>query len=120
MSLERIVGAFALLFSDTCTVYEYRDTRRSDGSTGSELIKTAEGIPCRLSYDNIKRVYQTDTVGHSMQTVRLFTGADVEILPGSVVEVTRGSKVIRYNSSGIPAIYRTHRELLLEPASTQA
>ena len=108
------------LFTDRCCVYGYESYRRADGSTGSREVLLLENIPCRLSFDNIKRVYETNTVSHLTQTVRLFTPPETVIPEGSAVVLQRGQTELRYKSSGIPAVYETHREYLLEQKKTRA
>ena len=120
MNMTWARNAFALLYGDICTVYDYQPYRREDGSTGLVRRMVYSDLPCRISFDNIKRVYQTETVGHTMQSVRLFTYPEPVILPGSCVDVVRRGKVYHYKSSGIPAVYETHQELLLEPEKTGA
>ncbi len=109
-----------IMFTDRCDIYEYESTLREDLSTGAMLRLKYENLACRMSFDNIKRVYQTSAVGHTMQTVRLFLLPGVNVKPGSVITVTRNGEKFKYKNSGIPAVYETHTELLLEPDKTGA
>ena len=120
MRVFQVRRLYEQMYTDICAVSEYESYRREDGSTGFALKPVYEDVPCRLSFDNIKRAYQTDTVSHTMQTVRLFMSPDREMRPGCVVEVRRGDRVLTYKNSGIPAVYATHQELILEPMKTEA
>ncbi len=109
-----------LLMTDRCDVFGYENIRRDDGSTGVRQAPLWRDLPCRLSYDNIKSVYETSSVSHTTQTARLFTPPDIDIPEGSAVTVRRGGVVLGYKSTGTPAVYRTHREYLMEPSKVRA
>lgn len=120
MPCSTVRKSFELLFTDRCNIKEYTEYKRKDGSAGFIQQEKYTDIPCRLSYDNIKRAYQTNSVSHIMQTARLFLAPDIDVRPGSTVTVLKNGKELKYKNSGIPAVYQTHIELLLEPVNIEA
>lgn len=108
------------LYTDVCRVFEASAYLRADGSTGFVEQCVLEDEPCRLSFDNSRRAYQTDTVSHTMQTVRLFLPPERVVRAGSRIEVRRGGRTLVYKNSGLPAVYATHQEILLEPMHVEA
>lgn len=112
--------SFELLYTDRCFIKELKAYSRSDGSTGFEAHEIYSDVPCRLSFVNIKRAYQTNSVSHTMQTVKLFLSPEIDVKPGSIITVLRCGKLLEYKNSGIAAVYSTHSELLLEPVKTAA
>lgn len=121
MRLYQLRREIEALYTDTCTVTETASYQREDGSAGFRDTTVYRDLPCRLSFDQIKRAYPTDSVSHTMQTVRLFCPPDKKIRPGSRIEVKRqGEKSLFFKNSGLPAVYATHLELILEPLISEA
>ena len=50
----------------------------------------------------------------AVQTVKLLLPPDIVVLPGSKITVTQNKITEDYTSSGIPALYVTHQEIVLE------
>ena len=48
------------------------------------------------------------------QTIKLFTAPDIIINPGSKITVTQNGVTKDYTYSGVPAVYVTHQEIVLE------
>ena len=57
---------------------------------------------------------QTGTAATISQGVKLFVSSDITIKPGSMLTVTQNGVTTEYTSSGVPAVYPTHQEIMLE------
>ena len=104
-------------YRDLCTVYEYRDV--TDGKsklTRKEEVAVLEDIACRLSFELLYGVSQTDTGAQTAQRVKLFIAPEVRIPAGCKITVKlSGGEVLSYGLSGVPAVYPTHQEIRMEP-----
>lgn len=81
--------------------------------TAEEDVKTMEDVPCRLSYSSISAADQTETAAKTTQSIKIFMSPDVKIKPGTKLIVTQSGETCEYESSGVPAIYKTHQEIAL-------
>lgn len=82
--------------------------------TKDEPAVVLEGQPCRLSFETLKAAAQTDSATAAMQVTKLFVSPDVPIRAGSKITVTQDNMTDDYAYSGIPAVYPTHQEIVLE------
>ena len=104
-------------YRDLCTVYEYRDvTDEKTRLTRKEEAVLIRDIPCRLSFELLYGVTQTDTGSLTAQRVKLFISPDVKIPAGCKAAVKLSSgELLNYGLSGLPAVYPTHQEIRMEP-----
>ncbi len=103
------------LYNGCCTVTEWREVKDPNSHiTRDEEVTVLENEPCRLSFETIKPAVETDTVAKLSQGVKLFISPDVEIKAGSKIVVTQNGVTGEYSASGVPAIYSTHQEIMLE------
>ena len=79
-------------------------------TTKFRQVKVHSCIPCRISYSDIDSTSPSDTTAGLVQVIKLFTSPKHKILPGSKI-VAKG---VAYKSSGQPAVYPTHQEIILE------
>lgn len=82
--------------------------------TRTEKVVVLENQPCSLSFESIAAAVQTGTVATVSQAVKLFLSPDIIIKPGSKIKVTQTGVTTEYKSSGVPAVYPTHQEIMLE------
>ena len=82
--------------------------------THMEEVVVLENQPCKLSFETITTAIQTETAATISQAVKLFVSPDVTIKPGSKITVTQSGVTTAYSSSGVPAVYPTHQEIMLE------
>jgi hypothetical protein len=101
-------------YNGKCTVTEHQKVVKNDHSTGFEDVVVYEDISCRLSFENITTTNQTDTANALVQTIKLFISPDIEIKPGSKISVIQDNVNADYKCSGVPAIYPTHQEIILD------
>ena len=102
-------------YSGTLTVTEMkkdRDARSKLTKTGPVVV--LEDQPCRLSFETLRPAVQTDTAAAVTQITKLFVSPDVVIRPGSKITVTQDNVTTDYTRSGVPAVYPTHQEIVLE------
>ncbi len=102
-------------YSGTLTVTEMK----KDMDTRSKLTKTGpvvvlEDQPCKLAFETLRPAVRTDTAAAVTQITKLFVSPDVVIRPGSKITVTQDNVTTDYTRSGVPAVYPTHQEIVLE------
>ena len=73
-----------------------------------------ENQPCKLSFETLKSAVQTDSAATVAQITKLFVSPDVSIRAGSKITVTQDGVTTDYTRSGVPAVYPTHQEIVLE------
>lgn len=96
------------------TVIEYDNVTAGDHLTKSIEKKVLENQACKLSYETVKQADQTEAAANVTQVVKLFVSPDVSIRPGSKITVTQAGVTADYTYSGVPAVYPTHQEIVLE------
>lgn len=82
--------------------------------THSEEVVILENQPCNLSFESIAAAVQTDTAAAISQSVKVFLSPDITIKAGSKLTITQNGVTTAYKSSGVPAVYPTHQEIILE------
>ena len=102
-------------YEGLCTIYEYRDvTDEKTKLSSEEEIAVIENQPCKLSFEKLDAVVQTETVAVPAQGVKLFLAPEVTVKGNSKIVVTQNGVTGEYSASGVPAIYPTHQEIPLE------
>lgn len=103
------------LYSGVMTVTE-RHKIRDEGTklTTQKDVVVLENQPCKLSFETLKAVQQTEAAASTTQIIKLFVAPGVTVKPGSKVTVTQDGVTADYKYSGVPAVYPTHQEIILE------
>ena len=118
LSENSVVNARAAIestYMGMCTVIEYRSIKDEVTKlTSQSEITVLENLPCRVSFESKRSAVQTDTAASVSQGIRLFAAPDADIKSGSKVVVTQNGHTQAYRASGVPAVYPTHREIMLE------
>jgi hypothetical protein len=107
--------ALQKLWRDFCSVIEYQDYERENGSTGQHEVIVMEDLPCKLSFETLQSVNQTETGAALVQKAKLFLDNAIMVKPGSRIKVSRFGKEFDFKSSGEPGIFSSHQEIILEP-----
>lgn len=107
-------------YSGVCTISEFKEFKRANGSTGNGWVPVHENIPCQLSHSRINTTNPETSAANVEFVIKLFINPDLEIKPGSKIEVTQNSRTNKYERSGEPAIYPTHQEIMLELVGEKA
>lgn len=102
-------------YDGSCTITEHRKVR--DGKT--KLIRYEDVIvwndqPCHLVFKNTSSAGQSGAATAICQTVELIISPDIEIKAGSKITVRQHGVTTDYTRSGVPAVYATHQEIILE------
>ena len=102
-------------YEGICTIYEYRDvTDEKTKLSSEEEIAVIEDQPCKLSFEKLNSVVQTETAAVQAQGVKLFLAPEIAVGSNSKIVVTQNGVTDEYSASGKPAIYPTHQEITLE------
>ena len=107
--------ALERLWKDRCTIIGR--VKASDPVTKQTKFQEKpllEDQPCKLSFKALDTTTTTGNVAVMTQGVKLFLSPDVSIKPGSKITVTQNGVTTEYSSSGVPAKYPTHQEIMLK------
>lgn len=102
-------------YEGVCSIVEYKAV--TDGETKitrHEEITVLEKQPCKLSFEKLNAVVQTDTAAAISQGTKLFISPEITINSGSKIVVVQNGVTGEYSASGIPAVYASHQEIMLE------
>ena len=101
-------------YEGLCTIYEYHEVTDEKTKLSSEEVAVIENQPCKLSFEKLNSVVQTETAAVQAQGVKLFLAPEIVVSSNSKIVVTQNGVTDEYSASGIPAIYSTHQEITLE------
>lgn len=105
----------SLLWTGKCTIYEFENiTDPETFQTVQHEVAVLVDEPCRLSYNHEQATNIANGAAVVSQSITLFIRPDLEIKPGSVIEITQNNVTERYKGSGQPAIYSNHQEIVLQ------
>ena len=104
----------ALLWKGRCTIWEFEDITDPDThQTSQNEVMVVEDEPCRVSYSSEAVTNPVTGVAEMSQFTVLFIRPDLEIDPGSIIEVTQNGRTTKYKRSGKPSVYTNHQEIKL-------
>lgn len=107
--------AIEATYFGTLTVTEMKKEKDAKTKlTKTEPVVVLENQPCKLSFETLKSAVQTDSAATVAQITKLFVSPDVSIRAGSKITVTQDGVTTDYTRSGVPAVYPTHQEIVLE------
>ena len=102
-------------YEGLCTIYEYREvTDEKTKLSSEEEVAVIEDQPCKLSFEKLNSVVQTETAAVQAQGVKLFLAPEIAVGSNSKIVVTQNGITNEYSASGVPAVYSTHQEITLE------
>lgn len=97
------------------TVTEHKKvTDENTKLTNYQDIVVMENQPCHLSFETLNSAVQSESAAAVTQTIKLFISPEISIKAGSKITVTQAGVTTDYTCSGIPAVYETHQEVILE------
>lgn len=107
--------AIEATYFGTLTVTE----RKKEKDERSKLTKDVEVVvlenqPCKLSFEKLQTAIQSDSAATITQVTKLFVSPDISINADSKITVSQDNVTTDYTCSGVPAIYPTHQEIILE------
>ncbi|SDF61830.1 hypothetical protein [Sporomusa acidovorans] len=107
--------AIESMYAGVCTVYEYQSTKDPVTKISEQQeVAVLTDQPCRLSFKTITGTSSADGAAAVAQEVKLFIAPELTIKPGSKITVTQNNVTADYESSGKPAVYTHHQEIILE------
>ena len=102
-------------YEGICTIYECRDvTDEKTKLSSEEEVAVIEDQPCKLSFEKLNSVVQTETAAVQAQGVKLFLAPEIAVGSNSKIVVTQNGITNEYSASSVPAVYSTHQEITLE------
>ena len=105
-------AAIEKLYTGVCTITNKQKVIKNERTVYEDVV-VCETQKCRLSYSSYPHAEQTETIANVVQTVKLFIAPELEILPGSKIQVTQNDVTRIYKASGIRAVYTSHQEINL-------
>lgn len=113
MSLVR--QAIESTYNGLCNISEYVEYEDPETEEKkSKLEPIHEDIACKLSKKTINSTNQTDVANVIRYSPLLFINSDIEIKPGSQIDVNQHGITRSFKQSGEPFIYETHQEIILQ------
>lgn len=107
--------AIELTYDGICTITEHRkNINPTTHLTDYAEVVAWEDRPCKLIFKTLKAAQQTETAANVTQITKLLLAPELVIKAGSKITVTQNGVTTDYTSSGIPAVYATHQEIMLE------
>ena len=111
-----VKAALRVLWTDKATITEYQEYTKENKSTGHQEVIVLESEPCKLSFERLQPVNQTDSVAVLVQTNKMFIDNEIVIKPGSKIIITRqGGRVFEFKQSGEVGYFSNHQEIPLIP-----
>ena len=101
------------LWIGKCTIFEYQTTK--DEITKQSTQKQVPVVvdePCKVSYNREHATNISSGAAVISQSITLFIRPDLEVKPGSVIEVTQHGKTTKYKGSSKSAVYTNHQEIV--------
>lgn len=103
-------------YMGVCTILECRDVRdeKTKITRKNEEVPVVKNQPCKLSFEKLNAVVQTETAATQTQSTKLFIAPEIAVKPGSKIIVEQNGVTTEYSASGVPAVYLSHAEIMLE------
>lgn len=102
-------------YNGICTVTERQKVvNQRTKVTGFQEVVVLTEQPCHLSFETIAKNKESESASNVAQTTKLFIAPDVTIKTGSKITVEQNGVTTDYTHSGVPAVYDTHQEIILD------
>lgn len=103
-------------FTGICTIIERRDVRdeKTKITRKNEEVVIVENQPCKLSFEKVSAVSQTENAAIQTQGAKLFIAPEIAVKPGSKIVVKQNGATTVFSASGVPAVYFSHAEIMVE------
>ena len=109
-----VINPLTVLWTGRCTISKYENVVDQDTfQTSQREVIVVEDEPCRVSFSSEAVTNPSTGVAEMSQFINLFIRPDLEIDPGSIIEVTQNGRTTKYKRSGKPAVYTNHQEIRL-------
>ena len=102
------------MYESTCSVWQFSQVYdKATHSTKMKKIALFENIPCHVSYGISGAAKQTDTIAVIGQNITLYLPPEYAVPAGCEIIIEGQGRTTKYESSGEPAVYRSHQEISL-------
>lgn len=102
-------------YDGVATIIEHQKIKDETSKlTNFEDRIVLENQPCKLSFKNLSTAKQGESAAAITQTIELLISPDITIKPNSKIIVTQAGVTADYTYSGIPAVYDTHQQIILD------
>ncbi|MDE6110372.1 MAG: hypothetical protein K2F65_00505 [Eubacterium sp.] len=101
-------------YDGVCTIVERQKVLKANKSTGFEDVIVAKSLPCRLSFKTKANADKNEIASSVSQIIEVFLNPEITVKAGSKLIITQNGVTTEYKSSGQPAVYSTHQEIVLE------
>lgn len=113
--MVRARKAIESLYDGICTITEHQKVQKKNKSIGFQDEIVLVNQPCRLSFETINNTNSNDIGASSVvQVIKVFLAPEIKVKPGSKLTIIQNGIATEYKSSGEPAYYSTHQEIILE------
>ena len=107
--------ATEMFYEHTCTIKEFQSVKDPvSKQTKKQEVIILENQPCRLSYETVKQANQTESNAAVQKIIKLFIAPEITIKEGSRIIVTHEGITDEFKHTGIPSVYNSHQEIVLE------
>ena len=106
--------AIESLYTGKCTITEHQKVKKENKSTGFQDVVVLTDQPCRLSFKTVTNTSSGEAASAITQITKVFLAPEIQVKPGSKLTITQNDVTTEYKSSGKPAFYSTHQEIVLE------
>lgn len=106
--------AIEMTYEGKCTITEHQKVTKPNKSTGFRDVVVLEEQPCKLSFEKITTNANTANAAKLIQTAKVLIAPEIQIKPGSKLTITQNGVTTDYQSSGEPAVYTNHQEIMLD------
>ena len=115
--MKKFRETLALLWRDRCSVIAKEAFEQANGATGFRDRILHENLPCKLSLfqttANNAAAGESGPAAALTSQAKLILAPDIEIPPGSRIELTREGKMTAYKASGPPLAFFSHQEIIM-------
>lgn len=102
-------------YDGVATIIEHQKIKDETSKlTNFEDRIVLENQPCKLSFKSLSTAKQGESAAAITQTIELLISPDITIKPNSKIIVTQAGVTADYTYSGIPAVYDTHQQIILD------
>lgn len=102
-------------YDGECTVMEHQKVKNERSKiTEFQDVVVLSKQPCHLSFETIAKNQESESASNVTQTTKLFIAPELTIKAGSKITVTQSGITTDYTHSGVPAVYDTHQEIILD------
>lgn len=113
-SVVKARKAIESLYNGECSIIEYQKIKKPNKTTGFEEVTVIEHQPCRIAFKSVTSAKEGLVNSSITQVIKLFIAPEITVKTGSKITVTQNGITTEYKSSGKPAMYETHQEIILE------